>query len=68
LEHLVVRFVNISCPAEDSLTMPQHQLKILELAKQLQAFSQTMDECVFSACPQLSKSEADLCPTSYVSN
>lgn len=69
LEHLVVRCVNISRNTEDSLSMPQHQLKFLELkhfycdsAKQLQAFSQTMNEYVFTACPQLLKFAADLCP------
>ncbi|KAL7308067.1 hypothetical protein PS15m_011966 [Mucor circinelloides] len=69
LEHLVVRFVNISRVTEENLTIPEHKLKYLELkhfycdsAKQLREFSQTMNQYVFSRCPRLIKIAADLCP------
>ncbi|KAK4511797.1 uncharacterized protein ATC70_003796 [Mucor velutinosus] len=69
LEHLAVQFMNISRITEESLTIPEHSLKYLELkhfycnsAKQLRAFSQTMNQYVFGKCPQLIKFAADLCP------
>ncbi|KAF1799281.1 hypothetical protein V8B55DRAFT_1537036 [Mucor lusitanicus] len=70
LEHLMIRFVNISRMAEENLTLPEHSnLKYLELkhfycdsAKQLRAFSQTMNQYVFGKCPQLIKFAGDLYP------
>ncbi|CAO3616694.1 unnamed protein product [Mucor fragilis] len=71
LEHLLVRFVNISRTTEENLIMPNHKLKYLELkhfccdsAKQLREFSQTINQYVFGRCPQLIKVTADLYPPS----